>query len=99
MEIIIRPRVLKGKSSWDSKCNGVVLVDNDKDIEPLWKLLCKQDEYWKHYKHLLKVAPKEIDSESDIISMCEWCGKTDIDDVEKLQSIIPFIIYQEFVDY
>lgn len=94
MKIIIKPRYLEGCSSWESKIEGVVLVEKESDIEPLWKLLCEQDEYWVGYKNLIKVAPKEIDGVSEIISMCEYVGKTDIYELEELQKQIPFIIYQ-----
>jgi len=99
MEILIKPRKFTGFNSWDSKMNSVILVEKEGDIEPLWKLLCEQDDYWKDYLHIIKIAPKEIDSEKDIIVMCEYCGKTDIYDVDSLRKKIPFIIYQEFPKY
>lgn len=97
MKILIRPRYFEGCSSWETKVNGVVLVEKEEDIEPLWKLLCEQDDYWESYKNLIKVAPVEIDSEAEISRMCEYCGKTDIYDVKSLQEKIPFIIYQEYI--
>jgi hypothetical protein len=95
MEIIIKPRKFEGDSTWVSKLYGVILVEKEEDIELVWKLLCEQDDYWEDYKHLIKVAPKEIDSVSEISAMCEYAGKTDIYDVKALQEKIPFIIYQE----
>lgn len=94
MEILIKPRKFKGCTFWQKKQHGVILVEKVEDIEPLWKLLVKQDEYWEHYKHIIKVAPKEIDEEGDIASMCDYCGKTDIYNPEKLRAKIPFIMYQ-----
>ena len=96
MEILIRPSKFVGQNYWHKKMNGVILVQNEEDIEPLWKLLCEQDDYWDNYKHIIKVSPKEIDSVSDISRMCEYCGKTDIYDVEEIRSKIPFIIHQEY---
>lgn len=92
------PPVVKCNNSWNSKVESVVLVEKEEDIIPLWVLLCKQDEYWDHYIHLIKVAPKEIDSIADIKAMCEYCGKTDIWDVDKLkeESGIRFILYQYY---
>ena len=83
-----------GYQSWNSKMQGVVLVEKQEDIEPLWQLLCEQDSYWENYKELIKVAPKTIKSEEELKRLCEYCGKTDIYDVKKLQQIIPFVIYQ-----
>ena len=94
MVIKIKPQTFKGDTSWESKRYGVVLVEKESDIEPLWKLLCEQDDYWESYKYLIRVAPEEIDSIRDINRLCQWCGKTDIYDVKKLQLEIPFIIHQ-----
>lgn len=93
MEIKIT-NVFKGDDNWLSKKNGVVLVEKESDIEPLFKLLVEQDDYWKKYKNLIKVAPKEIESYRDLDKLCEWCGKTDIYNLKELQEKIPFIIYQ-----
>lgn len=95
-EIKIKPRIFKGDTTWQPKMNGVVLVEKEEQIEPLWKLLCEQDEYWNNYKHIIKVAPQEIDSEADIACMCEWVGKTDIYRPEEINKIIPFKMYQEY---
>jgi hypothetical protein len=94
MKIIINPREFSGDTSWESKMEGVVLVEKEDQIDPLWKLLCEQDDYWEDYKDLIKVAPKTIDSVADIKRMCEYCGKTDIYNVEEIRSKIPFIIFQ-----
>ena len=94
MEIIIKPRRFEGCSYWEPKMEGVVLVEKQEDIEPLWKLLCEQDDYWESYKEVIQVAPKEISSESDLIKMCVYVGKTDIYEPEKIREKIPFIMYQ-----
>ena len=96
MEILIKPRKFIGCTYWQSKLNGVILVEKEEDIEPLWKLLIEQDSYWELYKDVIQVAPKEIDGECDIERMCTYVGKTDIYDVQGLQSKIPFIMYQEY---
>jgi len=84
----------KGQDYWDSKVDGVILVQKEEDIEPLFKLLCEQDEYWKYYKGLIQVAPKEIEKIEDLEDLCSYVGKTDIYDVATLKEKIPFIIYQ-----
>lgn len=99
MQILIKPKLFEGQSNWSTKQNGVVLVEKEEDIEPLFKLLCEQDDYWESYKNLIKVAPKQIDSIDEISRMCEYVGKTDIYDVESLKKKIPFIIYQETPTY
>jgi len=99
MEIIIKPRIFTGCTSWESKLNGVILVEKEEDIEPLWNLLIEQDYYWKHHKEVIQVAPKEIDGVGDISRMCVYVGKTDIDNVQELKSKIPFIMYQEHNGY
>ena len=95
MEILIKPRKFLGCTSWQSQLNGVILVEKEEDIEPLWKLLIEQDDYWAHYKEVIQVAPAEIDGEGDIARMCVYVGKTDIYDVQKLQSKVQFLMYQE----
>jgi len=96
MEIIIKPRALKSAEMWLNKLNSVILVEKEEDVEPLWKLLCEQDDYWEEYKNIIKIAPKEIESEREIVNMCEYCGKTDIDNIKSLQEKIPFIIFQNY---
>lgn len=96
MEIKItpKPRKFSGHSVWDTKVDGVVLVEKEEDIEPLYKLLVEQDDYWEGRKNLIKVAPKEIEHEQELDHLCEYVGKTDIYNLEELQEKIPFIIYQ-----
>jgi hypothetical protein len=96
MEITIRARKLKRYDSWEHKCQGVVLVEKEEDIEPLFEHLVAHDDYWKSYKDLIRVAPKEIDNEGDIKRMCGYVGKTDIDDAQLIreQSGIDFILFQ-----
>lgn len=89
-----KPYNLVGSAFWYSKQYGVVLVQKEEDIDPLWSMLIAQDSYWSHYKHLIKVAPKTIENKSEIDRMCEYVGKTDIDDPEEIYSKIPFIMYQ-----
>lgn len=93
--ITIRPKQFTGHTHWEKKMYGVILVEHEDMIEPLWKLLCEQDDYWENYKEVIQVAPKEIDSESDISRMCVYAGKTDIDDVEAIRAKVPFVMYQE----
>jgi len=99
MEIKIKPKKFTGGDSWESKQYGVVLVEKKQDIEPLWRLLCEQDHYWEKYKNLIKVAPTEIDDINEIYDMCEYCGKTDIYNIEELRKIVPFIITQLTPEY
>lgn len=94
MEIPFKPRKFTGANRWQSKCYGVILVSKQEDIEPLWKLLCKQDEYWKEYKHLIKVVPQEIESERDLERMCGYCGKTDIYNLNGIKEQIDFAVFQ-----
>lgn len=96
MEILFKPRKFIGCSSWQSKLNGVILVEKEEDIEILWKLLIEQDDYWEHHKEVIQVAPKEIDGEGDIARMCVYVGKTDIYSPQELQTKVPFIMYQEY---
>lgn len=99
MKILIKPKEFTGDDYWESKLNGVILVEKEEDIEPLWRLLVEQDDYWENYKDVIQVAPKEIDGEGDISKMCVYVGKTDIYNPKELQDKIPFIMYQESSDY
>lgn len=94
MEIIIKAQKFIGCDYWVPKRYGVILVEKEEDIKPLWVLLCEQDDYWAHYIHIIKVAPKEINGYSDIVHMCDYVGKTDIYVPEELMLKIPFIMYQ-----
>jgi hypothetical protein len=85
-EITIKPKKFKSHEVWHSKMQGVVLVEKGEYIDILWKLFCEQDDYWENYKDLIKVAPKEIDSEEGLKRLCEYCGKTDIYDFDDLKS-------------
>jgi len=93
-DIIIKPQKFIGCTSWQPKLHGIILVEKEEDIDPLWKLLAKQDKYWEVYRHVIQVAPKEIDDYGDIDCMCTYVGKTDIYNAMDLQSKIPFIMYQ-----
>ena len=99
MQILVRPQIFTGCDNWQKKLDGVILVEKQEDIEPLWKLLCEQDDYWESYKNLIKVSPKEIDSIGEIAGMCQYCGKTDIYEPEKIRTIVPFIMYQIYEYY
>jgi len=94
MEIKIKPKIFKGFHMWYPVDNGVIFIEKKEHIEPLWELLCEGDEDWKNYKHVIKIAPKEINSISDLDDMCEKCTSLNISEAEKIQSKIPFIIYQ-----
>ena len=94
MKILIKPKEYKCQNYWHSKREGVILVEKEEDIDKIFKLLVKQDDYWESYKHLIKVAPKEIESESTLALMCEYCGKTDIDNIDEIKKKVPFMIYQ-----
>jgi hypothetical protein len=97
----VEPKPFVGVDFWQPKLQGVVLVEKEEDIEPLYKLLCAQDDYWEspYARKLIKVAPKEIESELDLMPLCDSVGKLDIYDVPKIKSQIPFIIYQYWDDY
>ena len=86
MEIKIKPQTFTCYESWESKQQGVVFVEKESDIEPVWKALCEQDDYWESYKNLIKVAPAEITNVIlDLRPYCEYCGKTDIYNVKELK--------------
>lgn len=94
-EITIKSKIYECPNMWNEKRRGVILVEKEEDIEKLWKLLCEQDDYWEEYKELIQVAPKEINSNSDFVKMCQYVGKTDIYDVKKIKEQVMFYIYQE----
>ena len=92
--IQIKPKTVECQNYWMSKIEGVIFVEKESDIEILFDALVKQDDYWKSYKRLIKVAPKEIDSENDLKSYCQYVGKTDIWKPEELRQIVNFTIFQ-----
>lgn len=98
MKIPVQPKFLECAEYWQRKAYGVVLVQKESDIEPLFQALCEQDDYWESYKNLIKVAPDEVINDN-IDLMCEYCGKCDIYDVKELKEKmskfgIEFILYQ-----
>jgi len=99
MEIKITSKAYSGGDSWEHKRQGVVLVEKEADIEPLYKLLCEQDDYWEGSKNLIKVAPSEIGDVRDLDKMCEYTCKTDIFHPDQLRAKIPFIMHQYHEDY
>ena len=96
MEIKIKPKpkAVKCQDSWEQKMQGVIFVKKESDIKKLWKVLCEQDDTWESNKHLIKVAPKEIEDIKDLRKYCYYCWKTDIYDVSKVKEKVDFIIYQ-----
>lgn len=96
MKISLTPQYIECKGYWDDKAYSVILVEKEEDIEPLYKLLCEQDEYWEHpdYKEIIKVAPKKVENKRDLMILCEWAGKIDIYDVPALKEKIDFFIFQ-----
>jgi len=90
--IEIVARKVHCRESWESKWYGVVFVEKDEDIEPLFKDLVEQDEYWKNYKELIQIAPKKIDKKSDLEIYCEYVGKTDIYNIKELKKKHNFIM-------
>ena len=71
MEIKIKPQTVQCHEGWTAKREGVVFVQSEQNIEPVWEALCEQDDYWESYKNLIKVAPKEVSSEHDLKKYCE----------------------------
>jgi len=92
MEVIETKRS-NGGSKWIHKKQGVIYVEHDWQIAELHELLCRQDEYWEGKSHIIKtwVGPKSM---AEVESDCEYTGKTDIYEVEKLREIVPFIFFQ-----
>jgi len=106
MEIVLK-QILKSQDDWDSKSYGVIFVEKEEHIDPLFQLINEQDDYWERqsYKKLIRVLPqKEIKSIKDLDKYCSYVGKTDIYDVKKLKEKaseigIDFFIYQNPVSY
>lgn len=105
MKIEIKPVVttVQCNNYWTSKINGAVFVEKEEDIEPVWKVLCEQDEYWECYKNLIKVAPLEVPDPTYLQRYCENCGKTDIYNVDEVkrklaEQGIEIILYQYWED-
>lgn len=94
MEIKLVPNILTCIGYWHDKKQSIIFVENEDDIDILHKLLCEQDEYWVAYKKLIKVAPTEEISIPQIKEMCQYCGRTDILDVDELKEKVNFIIFQ-----
>lgn len=94
MNIKLKPNYLKCEGYWHDKKQSIIFVEKEEDINVLHKLLCEQDEYWEDYKHIIQVAPTDEVSIRDIEQMCQYCGRTDIFDVDKLKEKINFIIFQ-----
>lgn len=99
MKIPVTPKFFEGWFSWGTKCQGVILVQKEEDIKPLFEALVEQDEYWEDYMNLIKIAPNEINEISDLNNLCEYVGKTDIYQFETFKKKmtekgIEFLVYQ-----
>lgn len=104
MQIEVKPPAITCQEAWNSKYYGVVFVEREEHIEPVFKALCEQDDYWENCKKLIQIAPKEVNSISDLNEYCEYVGKTDIYKVPKLKSDlrkqgIEFMLYQYSLPY
>jgi len=92
--ITIKPKKIECPEYWDERVQGVIFVETEEEIEPLWKALCEQDDYWEDYRKLIEVAPKEIDRKEDLRRYCRYVGKTDIYNMKELKKDFNFIIFQ-----
>lgn len=82
MEIVITT-VIKSRERWDEKRYGVVLIDKIGDSTPVFRYLCKQDEYWRNYRNLIQLRPEVMDNEKVVKNLCSYTGKTGIYDMPK----------------
>ena len=98
LTITINPRYVECQNSWDPKCYGVIFVNEESHITPLFEALVEQDDYWENHKHLIQVAPKTINHITDLDGYTEYCGKTDIYNISALKEKLDFdfIIYQTY---
>lgn len=85
---------ITGQNDWYEKRFGVVLVPTEADIDPLYNALVEQDPDWERYKHLIRVAPTEINCLTDLNTLCEYTSKTCIFDIPKLREKFDFLLYQ-----
>jgi len=92
--IKLKPQKIECQDNWDSKIQGVIFVEKEDDIDILFNELVKQDSYWESYKRLIKVAPKEVEDKDTLKTYCEYVGKTDIYETEKIREVVDFIIFQ-----
>ena len=85
------------KEYWEPKRNGVILVCSQSDKELLFKLLCEQDEDWRHYKNVIQVIDKTIFDGIDLYKAIsyQYCGNTRIYDVAALREKVDFAIFQQ----
>jgi hypothetical protein len=94
--------ILKSATSWESKSLGGIFVSKKEDIDIVLEILIEQDDYWEHYKKLVMVLP-DNPTPKLIISMCDYCGKADIYNMEEFlkklsNKNIDVFIYSEFPD-
>ncbi len=84
---------LNGGSKWHHRKSGVIYVEHDWQKNELHKLLCRQDEHWRHKSFLIQtwIGPKTL---GEVKSEAKYTDKTDIYEVEELRKIIPFIFFQ-----
>lgn len=92
--IKLKPQKIECQNNWSSKIEGVIFVEKESDIDILFNELVKQDSYWEYHKRLIKVAPKEIEDKDILKNYCEYVGKTDIYEPEKIREVVDFIIFQ-----
>ena len=91
---------------WKSKTNGVILTDSQTNLGKIYHWLVEQDDYWKGYLEVIQVYDftKPIKDYYELRQLCEYVGKTDINNIEDFYSFcekenIPVFVYWYNIEY
>ena len=99
---IVYKATLKSATSWESKSLGGIFVNNKEHISTVLEILIEQDNYWEYKKELVMLLP-ENPTPTLIRSMCDYCDKVNIYEMNKfLKKLenkgINVFIYSEYPD-
>lgn len=84
MKIPTTPSFIESDLYWFQKGHGAIFVEKEEHREPVFKILCKQDEYWEAYwgkeiSEIIHVAPKEASCRMGLLGQYHvHVGKVDI---------------------
>jgi hypothetical protein len=73
MKIPTTPSFIESDDTWYQKGHGAIFIEKEEHREPVFKILCEQDDYWEDYwkdelERIIHIAPKEANSRSELLS-------------------------------
>ena len=97
---------LYSADGWRKKVRGVILTNNEDNQNKIHSYLISQDNCWQMYPEVIQVYDftKPIKDYYELRQLCEYVGKTDINNIEDFYSFcekenIPVFVYWYNIEY